>query len=692
VNYAHGSRRLRTLIPVLVLAVSCQSTVETTTSTTETTAPPPTTTHIPATTVPETQTAGGEIISTQEPGRIYRMGWYGDVGHDNTLCGDPTSVGARAADTRPSLYEVAMPGLNVVPDLAVPAEPPEPQLFGDTWVVDVRLRDDAVWSDGESITADDLVFTFDLHADLPWTLGGCFGQEVGVLDVEAIDPHVVRITFNGEPGLGIWPHGIGMAEILAEHFWGPHLVAAEAAGRALIEAIYDPAAAVWEEQQEAAIRAGDEYTRTVDDITTEEIDTFLYQAERREVARLLKEISGIGEPSGGPLVFAEWDPAVSIRYEANRNYYRTGDLITSGNVTYEIGPFIDEQQHITFGGPAEAALALLAGDIDQLWLPFVPAIEALLEQDPNITLVTNPVNVIWYLGLNLRKPPMSDLAFRRALAMMIDRDFLTGEVLQDSIPPAWTLLPEANLEWFDADAAGQIASKYRNLDRFERLEKAVRILEEAGYTWDEKPTVGLDERGEPSVEPGSGLLMPDETPAPTLEVLNLSPGSGGYVSSFKAYSLYIERWLHELGFTAETRTSRGQYVIERVWPGVGVEPTFDMVVIGWGLGNPAFPAFYESFFHSRNLAEVNDGNNATGYSNPELDALADSLYEVKTVEEAEQVMWRIEAIIDRDLPYIVLLNTVSMDAYQTRVEFPFTNTLEGLSYDPAVFHLVRIRE
>jgi ABC-type transport system substrate-binding protein len=510
-----------------------------------------------------------------------------------------------------------------------------------------------------------------------------------VLGVEAADEHLVRITFNGEPGLRIWPHSIGTANIMAEHFWSPYVVAARTAGDEAVGSILDPAEAVWHRQREAADAAGAAFTKTAEDITPEEIDSYLADVYNRAVGDLLNNVSGIGEPSGGPMVFTDWDPGISISFEANRRYHRSGDVIRSGEVTYTMGPFVDEHTVTVYGSENEAVLALLAGEVDHAGVRGTsPVVEGLARRHEDVAVIDNTSSRFWYLGFNLRKPPMTDLGFRRALAIVVDRDFLTGELFQGSIPPAWTLLPESNLEYYDPDLAGGIATKYRNMDRFERLEKAVAILDEAGYTWEQKPAVGRNDRGERSIEPGTGIRMPDGNPVPELEIVHFGAGFFEYYW-FTAYGLYIEQCLRDLGVPARAQVSRGDYLIERVWPGVGREPTFDMYLLSWR--QQTFPIVYE-YLNSRNLAEVNDGNNAVGYVNPEYDQLTEQLNRATTVEDARRIVWQLESIIDRDLPYLVLNGLSHTEAYRTRMLYPFTEVLGGTGNHPEFAGLVRIRE
>ena len=183
--------------------------------------------------------------------------------------------------------------------------------------------------------------------------------------------------------------------------------------------------------------------------------------------------------------------------------------------------------------------------------------------------------------------------------------------------------------------------------------------------------------------------MPDGTPVPTLEILSPAPGTG--LVFFATLATYIERWLQDLGFSAQAVVTDLGFLFADVWPGVGVEPHFDLYVLGWSLGNPAFPNFHDSFFHSRNLAELNDGNNAVGYVNPEFDALAEQIYQVDTADKAKAIIWELEAILADDLPYVVISSFPAREAVSSRLVLPFTETLNGLTYATAFPGLVRIR-
>jgi ABC-type transport system substrate-binding protein len=136
-----------------------------------------------------------------------------------------------------------------------------------------------------------------------------------------------------------------------------------------------------------------------------------------------------------------------------------------------------------------------------------------------------------------------------------------------------------------------------------------------------------------------------------------------------------------LGIPIDNEPTEFNTIIERVYvPNDEGELTFDMFILGWSLGNPALPTFHESFFSSRNLTVVNDGNNNTGFDDPDFEALVDELNAAQTEEEAYDIIWEMEQILAEKKPYIVLFDTGILEFYNNRVLYPFTDTLSGLQF------------
>jgi ABC-type transport system substrate-binding protein len=237
------------------------------------------------------------------------------------------------------------------------------------------------------------------------------------------------------------------------------------------------------------------------------------------------------------------------------------------------------------------------------------------------------------------------------------------------------LIPEGNTKWYDKAIAEELAAPYKGLSEGERLNSAVAALLAGGFTWEAGPT--YDDDGNVVAGSLSGLIDPDGVKLVEQEIL-APPAS--YDPLRATASLWIEGWMEQLGIPARANPTDFGAIVDGIWPGVGVTPTFDTYILGWSLGNPALPSFQESFFHSRNLAEVNDGGNSTGYSDPEFDALADGLLAATSEEAAYDQIWQMERKIAETLPYIILFDSPIIEFYNKDVQFPFVDTLSGLQF------------
>ena len=67
-----------------------------------------------------------------------------------------------------------------------------------------------------------------------------------------------------------------------------------------------------------------------------------------------------------------------------------------------------------------------------------------MRQTSDLQVVENLDNGVFYLGFNTRKPPMDNKAFRQAVATVIDKEFVTRTILQDTAIPMYAMVPEGN--------------------------------------------------------------------------------------------------------------------------------------------------------------------------------------------------------------------------------------------------------
>lgn len=525
----------------------------------------------------------------------YRIGILSGISTDNfwSFYGREPSVWNSyvLGPTKPALYTTNPERGAIEPELA--ADVAEPVRDGDIWRVEVALTPELAWSDGTAINADDLVFTFETVRGLD--LGGSWREAfpASVVSIEADSDHSVIIEFSERPHLSTWPHGVGMAPIMARHIWQPE----------------------------------------VEGLTAEE----------------LYEISGENDVSGGPMVLSSVsDDRIVSR--ANEGYHRVG------------GPDIVEYQ--IFEDEESAVASLADGEIDYVLTPKGLTAEnaASLEANPDVELAESPGHAIRYVGFNLDRGPMSERAFRAALALLVDRSAMSEAT--EAGPAAWSMVPEANRAWYDPDTVSAIAEPYGEAVAA-RLAAAIEILEEAGYEWQTPPTVK-----DGDLTPGEGLSIAGTPPQP---LTILTPGDA-YDPERPEYAAAVAEALTILGFDARPVETDFDTVVDLAFtPDEDGARKYDMYLLGWTLGNPGLPAYYGSLFSS-------DGAlNNTGYASEEFDE-AQARYETAVdVDEAFDALWEMERILARDLPYLPLYTNTITEAYRSdRVAFPDVDVLGGI--------------
>ena len=624
--------------------------------------PPPTDAPVPVDPPPSpdptdapapTPTAAPEPTPPPPPPFTYTVGIFEDLQTANfwAYWGPDTTAWTQyvLAPTKPSLYEVTFPAIAVTPDLAA-ALPTEPVADGDNWAVTVDLRSGYTWSDGTPITAADVQFTFETVRDA--ALGGNWlasypyteASSPQLVEVLALDDSTVKLIFNERPGLAVWPHNVGTGPIMPKHAWEATVTEALSAE--------DPATTLYGADVSIDVSGGE----TV--------------YESREEGAFATTVANSDFYWKGTNVTQFSDGTVQL---GDESYYGTG----SGDVTadYTVGPFQSQTVFSLYTDQPAALLALKEGETDFLLNPTGMARGLLTEAlaDPNLGVAINPANQMFYLAFNLKKSPGSYLGYRQAMAYMVNKEYLATNVLQGAIYPIYTILPEGNAKWYDKDVADEIASQYVGLTDQERLNFAVAALQADGFTWATPPE--LDDDGNVVPRSMQGLIDPAGNPVVEQEIL-ATPAS--YDPLRASAALWIEGWAEELGIPAAANPTGFGALVAGIWPGVGVENTFDMYVLGWDLGNPALPTFHEGMFHSRNLAEVNDGNNTVGYVDAEFDALADSMFTLTTEAEIKAGVWQMERKIAETLPYVVLYGAPLVEFYRKDVTYPFIDTLNGL--------------
>jgi len=581
----------------------------------------------------------------------------------------------------PSLYTLSDQRFDFVPALAKDL-PPEPEQEGDLYTITVEMLEGATWSDGEPITANDVAFTVNTSLDLVLTGNWPAIYRPEIIDsVEVIDDYTVKFYFTDIPGLAQWQYAAAQGPILPEHIWGP-----------VVEEAKTFIADVTEPEMERPEDCEAEDLSDDDKAACEAWGTY---DEAFENAR--ETLYGAEAPSnvvGGGYTTDQFEPGAFVQRTMNENYFFAGAQIVesddgqwmqtladgttrsyygdgSGEVTLEYtgGPYSPNVIFSLYGDQSAAFLALANGEVDYVLNPLSLArgLREQAEQGEGVVTYTNPDNGLFYLAFNMRKEPYSLPEFRQAVDILTDKEFVADSVLQGSIDPTYSVVPPGNVFWFN----DEVTSENIGLSRGERLDKAIQVLKDAGWTWETEPE--WDRENDPNAEnvvPGTGLRMPNGELMPETTILGPGPA---YDPQRASFNQWISEWLREIGMPVQSELTGFNTILNPVF----VDANFDMYILGWGLG--IYPDYLCDFFHSANDTAVSGNYNTPGYNNPEYDALCDAFLAETNIEEAQAQAKELQAFLAKDLPYMPLFNRQSIDLINNRVVLPYTDTLGGIA-------------
>ena len=625
-----------------VLAVMAMVSASCTTAT-----PDPTTTsvHQPGVTAPETTSTTQPVypevvlptgvitsLSTTNIWSVYALG--ATVYDGLVLQGQPAF-----------LYTLVSPTGTLMPVLAESAEVPMGEADGDRWVIEIPVREGLTWSDGEAVDANDAVFTFETvktlglggNFHLFWPVAGGDDAAVGLVAVEATDPHTLTLTWNRRPGLAQWQFGVAFAPILPEHYWAPHVAAAQDADG-------------------------------------------------------LHAVSGLESPGFGATLTIEHQPGVLAMNVANESYPYRGASYTvyangavdfshptlgdetwggepSGDVLIEYNErfVLSETPFNLYSNRDAAAAALIDGTID-FWanpLPMWPDLGSLRRKFTEAGGLTNASTEgtgLFYLAFNTRRFPGNSQAFRRAVDCMIEKDFITDTYMADAVIPIDSTVFPGLTFWHNPNVSSTCAGQTKG----GRLQSAIEILKGAGWSWEQEPVFdsGADQ-GFGDVQPGVGLTGPD---GETIQPIRMTVPSPAYDVVRATYSFWAQVYMTELGIPVRAEPT------DFATLSTSIETLdWDMYVFGWALGD-VFPNHLVTLFHSRNDSAAG-GANTSGYSSSEFDELADQFSEATDIEHAKDLSHQMQEVIAGDVPIIVLYTSNHHYTYRNTFDSPFPDLL-----------------
>lgn len=278
--------------------------------------------------------------------------------------------------------------------------------WADSNTVRIELRD-VDWHDEEPLTAADVAFTYEFLADT--SLGGAEspiptsrfrGRSTLVEETAVVDESTIDVTLADiNPTVGLRALTV---PILPEH--------------------------VWSEQSGLATIAGVE-------VNKETTDALVWDNP---------------DPVGsGPMRFVEADPRDRVVFERNADHFLTAE--PEGIPPELHGKPVYERLELEWV-PSDIAAVQRVGDqlADATASNLGPDSVPRIGREADARLVSRQSAAFYHVGFNTRNDPLSNPHFRRAVARLIDKEWIVGDTFQGYARPASSPLA-ASPEWLADD-------------------------------------------------------------------------------------------------------------------------------------------------------------------------------------------------------------------------------------------------
>jgi peptide/nickel transport system substrate-binding protein len=399
-------------------------------------------------------------------------------------------------------------------------------------------------------------------------------------------------------------------------------------------------------------------TRTLTTPIVQEKEWLKIAEEARKTEKPLVTLLNykIEKPVGsGPFVLKEWRQGAYLFLQKNKHFFGKDREINNR----KLGPYVDGIVFKVFGTSDAAILALKKGSIDYFWWGIQAGYLTDLQRHKDIRIFSSERSALYYMGFNVRKPPFSDVNLRRAIATLIDKDFIISRILQGYGIKMCSIVPPGNEFWYCPDV-----QRYgEGLSREERVRKAYEMLCRAGYTWEVPP---VDVSGK--VVKGEGLRLPGGQP---MEKFTILTPPADYDPHRAMSGMMIQEWLRAMGMPAFSKPTAFGSLIQQV----KTRRDFDSFILGYGKLS-LDPDYVRHFFHSN--YDKKQGYNMSGYKNPDFERIADESAGTMDREKRRALIRDMQKIIIRDVPYIPLYNPKLVEAVRKDNVNGWVEMLEGI--------------
>ncbi len=330
------------------------------------------------------------------------------------------------------------------------------------------------------------------------------------------------------------------------------------------------------------------------------------------------QFDSVTNVGSGPFVLVDYVEDQSYRFEANPDYFRGA-------------PTVDELVVVVFADDSGPLAAIRSGEIDVIFERISPEQIELLDAADPIDVVQGPEFTTQMINFDVSKAPFDDVAVRQAISLAVDRQDIVDTVFLGAATvgsPGWVHPDKA--VYNPAVAADQ------------DLEAANALLDEAGYTDTD----------------GDGIREFDGAPMSFEMLTNSSDSLRLRISEL------VSEMLAEVGIQVNVASVETATWEEAVWPGFDIANGRNYQMAAWGWSAPIQA-------NTIRVAELVHGDpsigflNLTGFSNPEVDALAAQLLTEADEAAAAQAIGELQVLIADLVPFVLLAYPDGAYAYNS---------------------------
>ena len=357
----------------------------------------------------------------------------------------------------------------------------------------------------------------------------------------------------------------------------------------------------------------------------------------RYVAHTLIVPEHIWSEIDNPSTYTNTNPVVTGPFV--KGIFNSQAVIYPRNKDYwmEDKPYVDKIAYQAVKSNDTTILMLLKKKVDYSNL-FVPDVnKAWAEKDTAHNKYWWPVTNANILYLNNTKAPFDNVAFRQALANVIDKDILSEKALYGVVAGAHStgIIPGQQSKWLDKSLSDEVYNF--------NPEKSKEILKDAGYTWDAS----------------GALVSPEGNKVPSLNIL---VGAGW--TDFISMAQLISENAKEIGVQMDIQQEPWNSYINSLMGG-----TYD-TAISWGTGGGSTP--YDLYYRTleSSFSGLDDGSaesNYSRYSNPDVDEVLATFRSSSDPEVQFEAISYLQNVVLTEVPYIPLTYRANTNIYQDSV-------------------------